>query len=381
MRFGLVLCLVLAGVATSAGGAAGTARPASVTTLSDVRGLAADGDLAAAVVAGPPAHAFVWSASTGKVTQLNSTLCGSCTPRSSAFGIDLTGGRAVWVVSGGGNAYETNVLTATTRSPKTVPLGYGVAVDGLAGGFAGNVRADGGVIVFDVYERCGDTYSSVPCPADWNPGSIDHAEIWRFSAGDAGACPTPLATSRGCRRLAAADGDLSILAFAGGRIAARTQSGAVRLLSATSGATLAEFPYAPGVVRAAALDARTLVVLRNGFLDLYSIGAGLAPRTLRLPVVPMYGPANPPPDAASAAPPTRVPQLTLEDVDSDFAVYVVDRRVHLVRVSDGKDVVVAVAASGPAHAQLEPSGLFVSSTRRITFTPMADVRRTFANRQ
>jgi hypothetical protein len=380
MRFGLVLCLVFVGVAGSAG-AAGTASPAAVTTLSEVRGLAADGDLAAAVVAGPPAHAFVWSASTGRVTQLESALCGSCTPRSSVFGIALTGGRAAWVVSGGGNTYETSVLTATTRSPKAVPLGYGVAVDGAAGTFAGNVRADGGVIVFDVYDRCGDTYSSLPCPADWNPGSIDHAEIWRFSAGGVGLCPTPLTTSHGCRRLAAADGDLSILAFAGGRIAARTQSGAVRLLSATSGATLAEFPYAPGLVRAAALDVRNLVVLRNGFLDLYSIGAALPPRTLRLPLVAMYGPANPPPDAASASPPTRVPKLTLEDVDSGFAVYVVDRCVHLVRISDGKDVVVAVAASGPAHAQLEPSGLFVSSTRRITFMPMADVRRIFANRQ
>jgi hypothetical protein len=378
MRFGLVLCLLFVVVAGTAG-AAGTARRAAVTTLSDVRGLAADGDLAAAVVAGPPAHAFVWSASTGQVTQLKATLCGSCTPRSSVFGIDVTGGRAAWVVSGGGNTYETHVLTATTRSTKAIPVGYGVAVDGTAGTFAGNVRADGGAIVFDVYDRCGDTSSSLPCPTDWNPGSIDHAEIWRYSAGGAGLCPTPLATSRGCRRLAVADGDLSILAFAAGRIAARTQSGAVRLLSATSGATLAEFSYAPGVVRAAALDARNLVVLRNGFLDLYSIDGGRTPRTVRLPIVPMYGPASPPPDAAGAGPPTRVPRLTLEDVDSGFVVYVVDRRVHLVRVSDGKDVAVAVAASGPAHAQLESSGLFVSSTRRITFTPMADVRRIFAS--
>jgi hypothetical protein len=32
-------------------------------------------------------------------------------------------------------------------------------------------------------------------------------------------------------------------------------------------------------------------------------------------------------------------------------------------------------ASGWAHAQLEPSGLFVAGARRVTFTPMANVLR------
>src|SRR5262249_8379369 len=160
----------------------------------------------------------------------------------------------------------------------------------------------------------------------------------------------------------------------------RTQTGTVRLLSATNGASLAEYPYAPGVARAAALDPCNLVVLRNGFLDVYSLVSSGRPRIVRLPVVATYGAANPAPDANGAAPPTRTPWLTLEDVYSGFVVYVVDRRVHLVRVADGKDLVVAVATSGPAHAQVEPSGLFVSSTRRITFTRMAEVRRIFANR-
>jgi hypothetical protein len=64
-----------------------------------------------------------------------------------------------------------------------------------------------------------------------------------------------------------------------------------------------------------------------------------------------------------------------EDVQSGIAVYVVKRAVHLLRFSDGRDIVIRRAETGPVHAQLERPGLFFSTKNRVEFVPMAAVRR------
>lgn len=66
------------------------------------------------------------------------------------------------------------------------------------------------------------------------------------------------------------------------------------------------------------------------------------------------------------------PFAQLSDVAAGIVVYVLGDEVHLLRLADGKDTIIRASA-----AQIEPSGLFYSSKRRVTFVPMGRVRRLF----
>jgi hypothetical protein len=354
----------------------------SLKTEGIVRELVAGDGRVALVVEGPRGvvgsgqlcpHALIWTPKTHKVIQLSTVLCGGWTPRGSVFGIALAGERATWVSSGGGNSYETNLVSRTARERKAFSLAFG-------NGFAGNARGDGAVLVFNVYARCAREEGAI-CPVGVADGAIFNASVWRYLGGTGGTrCPTTLEAKPryGCKLLARKpEGELSILALGGGRVAVRTQTGSVRLLSAASGSTLAEYPYAPGAVRAAALDSENLVVLRAGLLDTYTIGSTTGPHTWKLPRAASYGPASPPPEIKGDGPPRSVPELTLEDVGSGLAVYVLSRAVRMVRLSDGRDLMLTRPASGPVHARLQPSGVYVSSRHSVSFTRMAQVRGRF----
>lgn len=60
-----------------------------------------------------------------------------------------------------------------------------------------------------------------------------------------------------------------------------------------------------------------------------------------------------------------------------YAVYVLSRAVRMLRLTDGRDVLLTRPATVPVHAQLQPSGVYVSSRYGVTFTTMAQVRRRF----
>ena len=63
----------------------------------------------------------------------------------------------------------------------------------------------------------------------------------------------------------------------------------------------------------------------------------------------------------------------LEDLQSGILVTAAGKTVTLRRLYGGR--VATIDTRGVAHAQLEPSGLFVAAGRRVTFMPMADVLR------
>ena len=52
----------------------------------------------------------------------------------------------------------------------------------------------------------------------------------------------------------------------------------------------------------------------------------------------------------------------LLDMSNGIAVYRVGRMLHALRVSDGREAIVASPSHGPVFAQLEDSGLFYSYT-------------------
>jgi hypothetical protein len=113
---------------------------------------------------------------------------------------------------------------------------------------------------------------------------------------------------------------------------------------------------------------RRVVVLRDGRLDWHDYVPAQT-RTLRLPRARSYG------DGFCGRPPCTPAELRLEDLHRDLVVYVLHRQIHVLRLSDGKDVVVRTPGKGPVEAQIEGSGLSYSAARIISFVPMPQVTK------
>jgi hypothetical protein len=148
-------------------------------------------------------------------------------------------------------------------------------------------------------------------------------------------------------RVAKAAGRLTVLAVDAGRIAARTDAG-VRLLTG-GGRRLRDFPVRN--VSAAALSGNRLALRVPGSFAIYDTSSSELIETI----------------------PAQSGAERLGDLESGILVTATGTMVALRRLSDGHTV--HFRASGWAHAQLEPSGLFVAGARRVTFTPMANVLR------
>jgi WD40-like Beta Propeller Repeat len=156
-----------------------------------------------------------------------------------------------------------------------------------------------------------------------------------------------------CRRLA---GGLTAAVDAG-RVLTVAPGGAVRLL-ATSGKVVRRWSLGAGIDEAR-LQGHTLAVQRGVSLALYDTRSGA--KTATRPLAPNEG-AEP----------------RLLDVQGNVAVYVTGGAVHVLRLSDGRDLALALPrAAPPFDAQLASSGLYVTwnqmHTRRygrFTFVPL-----------
>lgn len=131
-----------------------------------------------------------------------------------------------------------------------------------------------------------------------------------------------------------------------GSIAARTESG-IKLL--TGAGDVVQEIAVTGLEKAA-LSGKRLAVQTANAIEVYDTDTGqLSARFASLSGV------------------------RLEDLDRDILVTASGGTVTLRRLGDGSTT--TIGAGRPAFAQLEPSGLFVAGSRRVTFTPMRDVLR------
>jgi len=145
--------------------------------------------------------------------------------------------------------------------------------------------------------------------------------------------------------VAQADGELSVLAVDGGRIAVRSADG-VRLLTA-AGKTLRDF----AVEATAATLSGTYLALRTAdAVEVYDTGSGRL--MTRLPV-------------AKA--------VSLEDLEGSILVTASGTTATLRRLADGRTV--TLRTDGAAKAKLTAAGLFLAGTHRVTFLPLRDVLR------
>jgi hypothetical protein len=345
----LALAVPLASVASAAPKASG---PARLVTKRPVAALAADGGRAALVIPGRGAtpergwQILVWEPAAHRVLTIH-------TERDAypGVGVALAGTRVAWddCSSCAGNTLTTRVSSATLARRSAVSLG---SDDGTAVPSGGEVLApsgDGKLLAYTDQLRCDEDGEYERCPSGRQPGDVVDATIWRAAA--RGHCPSSFSDGDSrrpghCARVATAHGRLTLLDVDTGRIAARTDNG-VRLLTGT-GRRLLDVPVRS--LSGAALSGNRLAVKVPGSLEIYDAGSGELLATI---------------PAQSGD--------RLEDLKAGILVIANGETVTLRRLSDGHTA--PLHAAGHAHARLERAGLFIAGGRRVTFTPMAGVRR------
>ena len=180
---------------------------------------------------------------------------------------------------------------------------------------------------------------------------VMHEQLWRID----GAHPVLIRSGPDASAVAAVDS---------GRIATLQDNGIVTLLT-SSGVRIRSFKLGSDVdgVR---VDGPRLVVLRGRDIAVLDAASGRLQHRRRV----------------SAGP---FDSVRLEDTDAGIAVYVAGLAVHLLRMADGRDVVLRLNDEGSeADAQLEPAGLYYTYNRMWTskpgqfgFVPMHEIERMF----
>lgn len=290
--------------------------------------IAADGDR----LAFSACHSVgLWHAArrAAEVVRSESPLCTTSFLR--VYSLALAGTRVTFATDEGG--IQENIDLTTGGVP--VAQRHGTRGDGLGVGWA----VGHGLQVFSTF---------VPrCRPGVTPCETVSQSIWRVLApGSAGRCPT-FDGHGPCVEIAHADGELVPLAVDADRIVVRRADGAIALLD-PGGAELVSVPFAPGEATGAELSGNDLVVLVEGALRDYDATTGALVHAWPLPGVPSGGPCGLERGMCGE------PALRLEDAARGLAAYVLDGQVHLLRLADGRDVVVAPGTA----AQLEDAGLF-----------------------
>jgi hypothetical protein len=328
----------------------GTARP--VTTL------AADGSIAA--VSTDCGKRFfeevAWNPVRRSVVSMVSARERQCYEGSTGDGISeqgVAGRRLAWVRYYGGNYTEMYLLTATVgrpRSTKSLTKLQTHQTDGGVGDWVGNVRGDGSLLVFNTWSTCywePEDPGSSPCPTGVPPKTyhIYNEKLWRVVGAHK-------------RLLVASKDELTVLSVAAGRILVQRADGSLELRRA-DGKLARAFPFEPGQVLGAQLDASELVVLERASglrWRVYDPSSGELKRTLPAP--------------ARAMP---------ADVERGILVYTVGTVAHVLRLRDGHQKSFrAPAGTSQVLAQIEPAGLFYSYSvgrqGRVRFIPFNEIR-------
>jgi hypothetical protein len=338
----LALAIPLASVASAA---PKTSMSVTLVTHGPVTAIAADGKRAALLIPGRGRWRIViWEPAAHRVLAIHTE--SDADPGGS---VALAGTRVAWDDWWGGLTIETRVSSATIAHPSAVSLGSDEGTDGGPGWEVLAPSGDGKLLAFTVQLRCDADGSDPNCPPGRQTGDVVYATIWR-AAPSGPHCPTSLNDFRRsghCVRVARAPGKLTVLDVDAGRIAARTDDG-VRLLTG-GGRRLLDVPVRK--VNGAALSGNRLALRVPGSFEIYDTGSGELVET-----IPAQGGAD-----------------RIEDFESGILVTATGKTVALRRLSDGHTA--RLHARGYAHAQLEPSGLFVAGGHRVTFTPMRQVLR------
>ena len=178
------------------------------------------------------------------------------------------------------------------------------------------------------------------CPPGSKTGDVISATVWRI--GGRASCPGRQSRPPGCTRVLEGDGERTVLAVDARRIVVRTKHN-VEIITAT-GRLLREFPTAAD---AAALSGKHLALQTAAGIEIYDTDSG--GRTARFP------------------------RAQLADLEGDILVTASGSTFTLRRLGNGRTT--RLHTNGAVAAQLEPPGLFVATSTRVTFTPMKAILR------
>jgi hypothetical protein len=307
------------------------ARPGGLYTRWRVTQLASDGDR---IAYNTCAGAAVWDTAASTVTggahqppDLPPDQCDD-SENGDVYGLALAGGRAATTEAYGGNTHFWSVDGLDTATGQDFDLDSGGETCCLT---QPTVAGQGDLLVFATHHWDGTSYT-----LDW--------QIRRVGPNGGCPCQTVSAFSeQGDKRVSLDDVD-------SGRIVVDRPEG-LQIIDAT-GATLLELPVTS---REAVLTGTTLIVHVDQELRVYDALTGSLLHTFERPGLP-------------AAYPRRVDLPdSLQDAARGLAAYVLDGNVHLLRLADGADQVVAPGTL----ARFTDTGLAYADGARIHFVGYA----------
>jgi hypothetical protein len=282
-----------------------------------VEHLAADGSRAA-IVSGSGSqyseHAVEMWTPGGAAVRLGPSVLGDSRLRPDGLG--LAGTDAAW----------SSYLTAQSRdiwrvenATVAIPRGRFVQPPHCCSEPVTNLVGDGALLAFTKWGPCRFSQNE-QCARE----SKRNGRLFRLDGGRA-------------IQVAASPGALTPLSVDAGRILVDRENGTLELMT-PQGTILRTFHLNAAIVRGARLQGRELVVLTTASVEVTDVETGAFLRRWPLPLQ----------------------QARLEDVQDGVAVLVAEKRISLLRLSDGRGAEIDVPGSGPVLAQLEPAGLFYS---------------------
>ena len=335
-----VLISISLGGASLAGGASAKGRVATIGTAGSVIGISADGGRVATAVAlanGAQTcdRIAVWQPAGNRITRIGAPTCRASSENDvNVDSLTLGGDRVAWAGYRHGNhAYCAGPFTASLASPEPTDLGV---CDGELSDVFFDFAGDGSLLVVREYTQCEDN-----CEPDY-----------------VGTYQTDIALSRVTDTLVPIGPlkrDTRLLGVDAGRLLL-SHGNTLEVVSPGQGKQ-AIFISLPGKVDVARLSGNDAVVASGRAVAAYNVSTGKPGVTRQL-----------------------VAGGKLADVESGIALYTQAGNIHVLRLADGRDVVVSHAL-GLVAAQLEPSGLFFAynipkggkKPGRVAFIPFTAV--------
>jgi hypothetical protein len=313
-----------------------------------------------------------WQPGTHHGSKLGTPASFACPAQTSPFliySLAFSGNRIAWAENFGGIQTNSYIRLAVRSQPATISI---VATqyaccrgDQLGEGRMGFVVGQGGLVGFSRWELCGDL-GAPGCPT--GPKKIVDSFVHRVLQPTASGPGCPGSTWP-CPQIATTNGLLGPISSHSGRFALLYDTGVIRVVD-RAGANIRLFPALAGLTHAAELWRKHLVVLVNAkVLDLnITTGAQLHMRSV--PGVPSGGPCF--------RLPCTTPTLRLEDAARGLVAYTLQGKIHVLRLSDGRDRVVAngtmsrFVSSGLVYAY-EATGTYPAGLRWVTNGRLAQI--------
>ena len=365
-RLGLLLIAGAAATLSLLLVAAAGAKPIVFGVKGVVTRIAADGSRVALEVTkkGSCDRVIAWNATSKAFTGWTTGACGA-TPLSGVPEVAIGGTTVGWIEAGGGNNQELTFNAATIgkaavkKSVLFVTNGNGAGGD-KTGEYIGHLFGNGSALALNQWTVC---HSLAPGAVDEESMAI--CKTPGVAGTDAYLVDSPVLKtySGGAVKSVVSNGHTyQVSAVNNGRIAVAFETGQVPIYS-LAGALQTTIPIPAGTVSGAALYGDQYFTIRNGALEVYSM------------------------TALVKSIPITASKPNLRAATDKYAVYVSGSSVHVVRISDGKDITLSTGGTpgAPADGMITSSGLFYASNvmtnktapGRVTFIPAAAIAGLF----